>query len=183
MLDIKKTIRNTTFILLICILVITFFEVAPIIERQFVTRYFIVTFDTGTGNDFELLVDEDKPVIKPEQPVREGYTFVGWYYKNDEYNFNTHIRKDITLKAKWEKIKEPEPEEKEKNKFIVKFDVSGGSLIADQEVIKGGTATIPNPPTREGYTFVEWQLDGNTYDFGTIIQDDITIIAIWKENT
>ena len=100
MLDIKKTIRSTTFILLICILVITFFEVAPIIERQFVIRYFIVTFDTGTGNDFELLVDEDKPVIKPEQPVREGYTFVGWYADSEfeeEYIFENSIVENTTI--------------------------------------------------------------------------------------
>ena len=46
-------------------------------------------------------------------PVREGYTFIGWYtdkdYKN-KYDFNTKITSDITLYAKWEKNEKTDDE-------------------------------------------------------------------------
>lgn len=187
MLDIKKTVRNATFILIICILVIAFFEVAPIIERQYSSRYFVVVFNSGVDKNVEVLVDENKPVIKPEEPKRDGFKFMGWYYKGKEYDFSTYVIRDMMLIAKWEEVKEEEiiikpipPEERDY--YIVTFDVMGGSLIADQQVTKGGTATIPNVPTREGYTFVEWRYEGKLFDFGTILSGDITLVAVWKEN-
>ncbi len=39
----------------------------------------------------------------------------------------------------------------------------------------------PENPTKEGYTFVEWQLDGQTYDFNSIVKSNITLTAVWKE--
>lgn len=188
MLNIKKTIRNTTIILIFCIFVIAFFEIAPIIEDKFSDRYFIVTFDLGVGDSYEVMVTENNPVIKPETPKKDGYKFVGWYYKNKEYNFSTYVTKSIRINAVWEKIEEettpdvPEAPVVNNNRIKVKFDVMGGSLIPDQDIVKGGTASIPQTPTREGYTFVEWQVNGKTFDFGTLLYEDITIVAIWKEN-
>ena len=186
MLDIKKTIRNTTIILIFCILILAFFEIGPIIEDKLTDRYFIVTFDLGVGESYDVMVTENNPVIKPEDPIKEGYKFKGWYYKNREYNFTTHVTKSIRINAIWEKIEE-EPGEEEKpvvnsNKIKVTFDVMGGSLIPDQEITKGGTANIPINPTREGYTFVEWQVNGTKFDFGTLLNEDTTIVAVWKEN-
>lgn len=186
MLDIKKTIRNTTIILLFCILILAFFEIAPIVEDKLTDRYFIVTFDIGVGESYDVMVIENNPVIKPETPTKAGYKFVGWYYKNREYNFTTYVTKSIRINAVWEKIEEtPDDEEKpviNSNKIKVTFDVVGGSLIPDQEIVKGGTANIPINPTREGYTFVEWQVNGKTFDFGTLLNEDTTIVAVWKEN-
>ncbi|MCR4892787.1 MAG: InlB B-repeat-containing protein [Lachnospiraceae bacterium] len=42
---------------------------------------------------------------RPEDPIREGYKFKGWYKDSDlteEYNFNSTISERITLYAKWE---------------------------------------------------------------------------------
>lgn len=190
MLDIKRTIRNTTIILMFCILILTFFEVAPIIEDKMVDRYFIVTFDLGVGESYEVMVTENNPVLKPETPEKAGYKFVGWYLKDKEYNFNTYVTKNIRINAIWEKLEEDNPGNigntsdpvSNSNKIKVKFDVMGGSLIPDQEIVKGGTANIPVVPTREGYTFVEWQVNGQKFDFGTLLNEDTTIVAIWREN-
>ena len=42
---------------------------------------------------------------KPSNPTREGYRFIHWYLSTDtgeaEYNFDTAVTEDITLKAKW----------------------------------------------------------------------------------
>lgn len=39
--------------------------------------------------------------------------------------------------------------------------------------------TAPKEPTKEGYIFVEWQLDGKKYDFDTAIDKDIILTAKW----
>lgn len=190
MLDTKRTLRNTTIILIICIVIVVAFSVGPFIEKKLSTSYYIVTFDTGVSEDITVSVFENATVVKPEEPKRDGYNFVGWYYGDFKYDFDTPVRKSITLKAIWEKEKKIDPPVVEQpvienpvvTYITVTFDVMGGSLIDNQTIKVGGTASIPNNPTREGYTFVEWQLDGKSFDFGTTLDKSITLVAIWKEN-
>ncbi len=58
---------------------------------------------------------------------------------------------------------------------------AGGSAVATQSVENGKTASVPEPPVREGYEFVGWLLDGKAFDFATPITDNITLTASWKE--
>ena len=67
------------------------------------------------------------------------------------------------------------------SKYIVSFDSDGGNIIPDQIVEENGKAIVPETPTKDGYTFIEWQLDGNKYDFDSVIKKDIILKAIWKE--
>ncbi len=64
----------------------------------------------------------------------------------------------------------------------VTFDSAGGTTVSAEEVIEGGTVIAPAAPTREGYTFVAWMLDGVAYDFETPVTEDITLVASWEEN-
>ena len=66
--------------------------------------------------------------------------------------------------------------------YKVKFNSLGGSEVEAQTVEKGKKATKPADPTREGYTFVEWQLNGNTYTFEGAVMGDITLTAKWQKN-
>src|SRR5690554_6737560 len=66
--------------------------------------------------------------------------------------------------------------------YTVTFDTDGGSEISAAVVEEGETVTEPEAPTKEGHTFVEWQLDGETFDFDTSISKDITLVAIWEED-
>ena len=65
-------------------------------------------------------------------------------------------------------------------KFTVTFE-SDGSVVSTQEVKKNKTATKPSDPTKEGYEFVEWQLDGARYVFSTKVTKDITLKALWEK--
>ncbi len=38
---------------------------------------------------------------EPETPTAEGYEFVGWYLDGKAYDFNTPVKSDINLEAKW----------------------------------------------------------------------------------
>ena len=66
-------------------------------------------------------------------------------------------------------------------KYTISFDTNGGSKIDSQEVIKEEKIIKPTNPTRKGYKFVEWQLDGKTFDFDTVITKNITLKAIWEK--
>ena len=68
-----------------------------------------------------------------------------------------------------------------KNNHIVTFDTDGGSIIHTQSVNKNETIIKPDDPEKMGYEFVEWQLDGKTYNFDKPVTKDITLNAIWSE--
>ncbi len=68
------------------------------------------------------------------------------------------------------------------DKVTVSFNSNGGTAVDPQTIEKGGKATRPDNPTMDGYTFVNWYLDGNVYDFNTPVTEDITLHAQWKKN-
>ena len=69
--------------------------------------------------------------------------------------------------------------------YTVTFDSMGGTQIDSQLLKEGESATKPKDPQKEGFTFVEWQLDGVGYDFNNIVSKDIILTACYdiNENT
>ena len=64
--------------------------------------------------------------------------------------------------------------------YTVTFDSGNGSAVVPQQVETGQTATKPaTDPTKEGYKFLGWYLDGNEFNFATPITADITLTAQW----
>ena len=79
--------------------------------------YVTVTFDDmvdGTDNKVVEVLKGSK-VAKPEDPVREGYTFAGWYADEaltEAYDFGSAVNEDTVLYAKWTEdggSEKPEP--------------------------------------------------------------------------
>ncbi len=65
---------------------------------------YAITFDADNGSEATVVsVKTGNRVAKPENPQKEGYTFAGWYLEGSkaEFDFQTLITSDITLKAKW----------------------------------------------------------------------------------
>ncbi|MCQ2069802.1 MAG: InlB B-repeat-containing protein [archaeon] len=64
-----------------------------------------VNFQTFGGSLVSTqIVKVGQTVEKPANPVREGYTFAGWYADtafNEPFNFNTPIDHHLTVYAKW----------------------------------------------------------------------------------
>ena len=79
-----------------------------------------VRFHTlGTSEIDSVRVIGNGRVSRPIDPVRDGYTFVGWYTDRDcteEYDFDAIVTGDLTLYAKWA-LKVVEPTEWE-NPFL-----------------------------------------------------------------
>lgn len=63
---------------------------------------YTVTFDSNGGSEVaSQSVEEGSLAECPQAPVRDGYTFVGWFLNNELYDFATPIKSDITLIAQW----------------------------------------------------------------------------------
>ncbi len=64
--------------------------------------------------------------------------------------------------------------------FVVSFDSLGGTVVNAIKVKENGHITKPNDPTREGYNFAGWYLDGELFDFDTKINESIVLEARWS---
>jgi uncharacterized repeat protein (TIGR02543 family) len=111
-------------------------------------------------------------------PAKTGFILDGWYteaaYTNRwDFAVNT-VTAAITLHAKWTAVAA--------DSFVVSFDSTGGSEVADQTVTSGGKADRPDDPTRQGYVFDNWYTQEaltTVYDFNDPVTQDITLYAKW----
>jgi uncharacterized repeat protein (TIGR02543 family) len=111
-----------------------------------------VSFDTNGASSIEAVVgDYDEVLDEPDDPIKEGYTFDGWYSDetfNQVYTFSTMPASDITLYAKWIL-----------NAYTLKYLDYDGTILFEQEIDYGtdlSTINLPEHPTREGYIFDGW---------------------------
>ena len=63
----------------------------------------------------------------------------------------------------------------------ITFDSKGGTYVAPQFVT--GATQKPADPTRAGYTFAGWQLNGSAFTFGGTLTDNIALEAAWTAKT
>ena len=101
-------------------------------------------------------------ITVPADPTREGYTFIGW----DKAIPTTVPAENMTVTAQWEI-----------NQYTITFDTAGGSEIAPITQDYGTAITAPADPTREGYTFIGWDMEIPT----TMPAENITLKARWKD--
>ena len=138
--------------------------------------FYTVTFNPNNGEaPFDAIAERNKKIAKPENPVRDGYTFVCWDLDDEAFSFNTLITENITLVARWRHDENPET-------CIVTFATYDGSLVNSVEVSKGETLKLPADPYREDYSFGGWFTDFNLdYPFNpeTPITEDIVLHAKW----
>ena len=141
---------------------------------EVVKKQYIVTFNSNGGSTVaSQTVEEGSKVTKPANPTRNGYKFECWLLNGKEYNFDTEITRNITLLAKWTKV--------ELKQYTVTFNSNGGSTVASQTVEEGSKVTKPANPTRDGYKFECWLLNGKEYNFNSAITGNITLTAKWTE--
>lgn len=139
-------------------------------------KIYTVSFDTDGGSAVpSQKVTENKKAVEPTPPNKVGYLFSGWSFNANTYDFNSKVTSDVVLKAIWTKT--------DKKSYNVIFDSVGGSNVSSQTIIEGGKAILPSSPTKNGYTFVNWMLNGKTYNFDSVITSNITLVANWKKTT
>ena len=139
----KKRILS---ILLLCCMVLTMLPVTAFATGELRDSTNVtVTFDSAGGSPVEpQSVPQGQPAQRPADPVKEGYTFIGWYDKNDldnkyynmpEWNFSYSVTKDMVLVAQW---MEPMPISTEP---ITYLDKDGNQQVCNKyTVLTGNTA-------------------------------------------
>jgi uncharacterized repeat protein (TIGR02543 family) len=145
-------------------------------------RTYTVTFnvDKGSAVAAQPVVSGEK-VPKPADPVKEGYTFAGWYKnsaKTTLWDFDTDtVTTNTTLYAKWIEGNLPS--------FTVTFDVDSGSAVAARTVVSGDKVPKPKDPAREGYLFDGWYKESaktTPWNFATdTVTADTTLYAKWTK--
>lgn len=132
---------------------------------------------------------------------REGYILDGWMvesdYPEDEIIVGTIYRSyfepsdmGLTFSANWVETNENNEDEViEYTRFVYKvtYDLDGGhfidgstsrvSYVSSDKVIE----ELKTNPIKEGKKFKEWQLDGERFDFGNKIEQDITLKAVYED--
>lgn len=93
-----------------------------------------VIFDTDSGTIIpEQKVVDGKKIVKPEDPIKEGYRFTGWYCGEELWSFIGYtVTEDMTLTAKWEKVT-----------IVGDFEIEEDSYITIKSYVGEGNMTIP----------------------------------------
>lgn len=64
----------------------------------------------------------------------------------------------------------------------IHFESNGGSKVSGTEIVCGRTVKQPDDPTKDGFSFEGWILEGDPFDFTTGIYKNATLVAKWKAN-
>ena len=171
----KKTLVLNTLLLLFCIVVIALYTLIPLKGKE--KQMFTLSFDSDGGDAIAAIqIDDCKTIEEPTNPTREGYIFKGWELNGEPFTFPAEVCGNIEVKAIWEEMAP------EKEYITIYYNLGGDSEDSPMVVEKGTIPNKPEDPTREGYTFVTWQVDGVSYYFDIPLNDGDKIVAIWEEN-
>ena len=145
-----------------------------------------ITFKTNNGDpDTTIIVLTGEFIPRPSTPVRNGYTFIGWYTDSActvAWNFEVNrVETHTTLYGGWELDPVEEIEE-----YTITFEPNNGSTYASVVVEENNLIPRPPLPTKEGYTFIGWYTDSactNGWNFDTDYPTaDMTLYGGWEKN-
>ncbi len=92
-------------------------------------------------------VEKGSDAEPPADPVRKGYTFMGW--KGDY----TSVARDMSIYAFYDRT----DDDVQGTTYKVTFYDWDDTVLDEQEVMDGKNAHTPPSPTREGYMFTGWR--------------------------
>lgn len=156
-------------------------------HKNFSVNYDMFTITTGELSAaqfapltvlYDLQPDPNAVLPLPDDPVKEGYTFAGWYYGDDAAHSENCIPYDgepITVTTKLHAHFDI-------NRYTVTYDVAGGKEIQNQ-VVDWNTKLTPPTPEKAGHDFKGWYLSDGTEYTGQPVKSDITLTAHWQIKT
>lgn len=115
----------------------------------------------------------------PQEPVREGFRFLGWNTREDgtgkRIYKSTYIREDTVLYAQWEEIIYVTVTFLDRECEVLTVTLEAGQRIGD---------AMPDNPVRSGYSFKGWYTEqpsgGKKLYKTTAIKEDLVVYARWS---
>ena len=108
-----------------------------------------ISFDSNGGSPVNDITYKNGEIIRlPENPIKEGYSFDGWYLDNEsiqEFNVSMLLEENVVLYAKWSI-----------NQYTLSFDTDDGSYIAPITQDYNSKIIMPDDPVKEGHSFLGW---------------------------
>ncbi|MDR3130058.1 MAG: InlB B-repeat-containing protein [Treponema sp.] len=139
---------------------------------------YTITFNSQDGNAIpSITANEETIIIKPTDPVRAGFIFLGWFTNKTGgtiMEWPHTLAEDQTLYAHWQSS--------EANTYTIAFDTKGGSEVKSISNIDGTLIYAPEDPTKTGYTFLGWFSEaagGKKYTWPHTLTKDVTVYAHW----
>ena len=128
---------------------------------------YTVTFQSEGGSEVASQIRANTPAAQPDNPTKEGHTFIGWYNGESEWDFEAPVTTGLILTAKWQV-----------NQYTITFKPENGGqdIVIKQDY--GTAITAPANPTKTGYTFAGWDKTIPT----TMPAGNMTITAQWQVN-
>ena len=130
------------------------------VEASYAINQYTISYLVDGQTYTSQQLDFGAAVVPPDAPTKEGYTFVEWQGLPA-----TMPAADVKVEALYSV-----------NLYTLTFLVEG-EVFATQQVDFGAVPTLPDAPTKEGYTFVEWQ--GLP---ATMPAHDVTVEAVYSVN-
>lgn len=149
-----------------------------------------IEFDGNGGTVVvkSMKVDKNTTIPEPEDPVREGYVFTGWYLDkklSKAFDFSKPFTEDmtglfskkITLYAGWS------------DGVVVRFSTRTNQSIPTEVLPdSGGIVQEPPTPTKEGFRFGGWfrgragltWLDPEPVQFPLEVTEGLALYAYWE---
>ncbi|MBQ3676084.1 MAG: InlB B-repeat-containing protein, partial [Bacteroidales bacterium] len=129
-------------------------------DAAVIVNYTVSFVDYDDSPITSVEVVEGESATAPEDPTREGYDFAGW-----DTDFS-NVTADLTVKATYI-IKT----------FTVSFVDWDNSPIGEAQTVDYGTAAVaPTAPTRDHFTFKQWDTDFSN------VKANLTVKAVYEEN-
>ena len=105
---------------------------------------------------------------------KENYVLTGWKIGDETYKPGEKftINDNTTATAVWDT-----------DYHNVDFNTDGGTYIEPMKIKHNETIGSVTPPTKDGYTFTGWQVDGQDFDpTKSKVEKDITLVAKYVSN-
>ena len=144
-----------------------------------------LTFNAGGGRfgdgsqTITFSLPYDAEIEMPEDPAREGYTFIGWVDENDNHvEFPCNATYDMTLQALWQA-----------NEYTLTLIANEGTFPDNTNEMSftcsyGTQLDYYDTPCREGYCFMGWATDESSPYIVQIPSYmpayDLTLYAVWQ---
>jgi len=137
-------------------------------------------FNSNGGNEITSIESDGKSVISiPEEPIKEGFIFSGWYWDNNTFSqpfsanslIDSPLSSDMTIYANWIV-----------NQYTITFDVDGGIEVDSITQDYNSPILFPNT-SKIGHSFTGWYINSDRttlFDDEYIPAENITLYAKWR---